>query len=123
MLEAENGNRPLALETLEVTVGRSAFPLALALLDPSLEDSDRRVQLRAQGFTTDDRATDDVLIDLIDDPRRFWRDAWLRACALHMLAGLDPERAGREAAGHLAATDPVTAETAEWVVRSTKVLP
>ena len=123
MLEEENGNRPLALETLEVTVGRSAFPLALALLDPSLEDSDRRVQLRALGFTTDDRATDDVLIDLIDDPRRFWRDAWLRACALHMLAGLDPERAGREAAGHLAATDPVTAETAEWVVRSTKVLP
>ena len=117
MLEPAHGNRPLALETLEVTVGRGTFPLALALLDPSLEDTDRREQLRGLGFAADEQATVDVLTDIIDDPRRFWRDAWLRACALHMLAGLDPQRATQAAARYADDADRVTAETAGWVLQ------
>ncbi len=91
MLESSNGDRPLALETLEVTVGRAAFPLAVALIDPIVLDADRRDRLRALGFATAHREPVDALIDLIEDPRRLWRDAWLRACALHALASCEPD--------------------------------
>lgn len=115
LLDSDEGHRPLALETLEVTVGRSAFPLCLALLDPQLHDAERRDQLATLIGSPAVLGSTQTLVELIDDPADYWRDAWLRACALYALAGVDPARAREAAAGWLDDPDSITAETATWV--------
>jgi hypothetical protein len=114
-----DGARPLALETLEVTVGRSTFPLALALLDPTLADHARREQLGALVAARARFSPIESLHEMVDDPDDAWRDPWLRACALHALARLDPPFARERAAALTHAPDPVVVETAAWVVRAT----
>ncbi len=116
LLTAADGERPLALETLEVTVGRSAFPTALALLDPSLDDAARLERLARLVPVRRPQDASAVLCDLIEDPSGSWRDPWLRACALHALAFDEPETARIVAARLTTDPDPVTAQTAAWVL-------
>ncbi len=115
-LGAADGNRALALESLEVTVGRAAFPQVVALVDPTLDAGQRRAQLSAdaQGAVPDEAEL--LLVEIVEDPLELWLDRWLRACALHALASVAPSRARREARRFSNAPDPVTAETAAWVL-------
>jgi hypothetical protein len=117
LLESEGGERPLALETLEVTVGRAAFPTVLTLLDPTLEPATRLERLERQGSVRRPADATAALVDLIEDQAGEWRDPWLRACALHALAAHEPARARALAAGFVSDADPVTAETAAWILR------
>jgi hypothetical protein len=115
-LGAGDGNRGLALESLEVTVGRGAFPQVVALVDPTLVAGERRARLSADGPP---RVADDaelLLVEIVEDPLEHWGDRWLRACALHALVAVAPSRARREAWRFSRAPDPVTAETAAWVL-------
>ncbi len=116
MLGVVEGDRPLALETLEVTVGRGALPTALALLDPVPDEAARLAQLAA--LVTVPRPPDAraALLDLVEDPDGSWRDPWLQACALHALAGDDPQRARVAATRLVGVQDAVTAETVAWVL-------
>jgi hypothetical protein len=117
-------DRPLALETLEVTVGRGGFQAALALVDPSLGESERRDALLASSRTAASAeavpTTASVLLaDIIRDPAPDWVDPWLRACALHALAHTDPPLAREAAQGLQSSPEAITAETAAWVIRTT----
>jgi hypothetical protein len=115
-LGATDANRGLALESLEVTVGRADFPSMVALLDPTLGLVARRARLAqvAPVGVPDDPEL--LLVELVKDPMEIWRDRWLRACALHALAGVAPGRARWAARRFLGAPDPVMAETVAWVL-------
>jgi hypothetical protein len=108
--------RPLALEALEVTVGRDLYPLSLGLLDPTMDAEERRAQLSeiAPGGVPHDPEL--LLSEIVEDPLERWGDPWLRACALHALVAVAPGRARAEARRFSRAPDPVTAETAAWVL-------
>jgi hypothetical protein len=115
-LGATDANRGLALESLEVTVGRADFPSVVALMDLSLGAQERRARLSeiAPVHVPDDPVL--LLVDLVEDPLERWRDRWLRACAIHALASVAPRRARWAARRFVGAPDPVTAETAAWVL-------
>jgi hypothetical protein len=108
-----DGERALAIETLELELGHASAELVLPLVDPVPPSETRRVHL-ASG--SEARSVDDWLTELVVDPDRYWRDGWLRACALHAAAALAPETAARTAATLPDARDPVVAETARWVL-------
>jgi len=57
-----------------------------------------------------------LMVELVEDPLERWRDRWLRACALHALASVSSGRARWEARRFVGAPDPVTAETAAWIL-------
>jgi hypothetical protein len=119
-LGATDANRGLALESLEVTVGRTAFPSVVALLDPALGPAERRTRLAEivpVGVPDDPEL---LLVELVKDPMEIWRDRWLRACALHALASVAPGRARWAARRFLGAPDPVTAETVAWVLATVR---
>lgn len=103
--------RPLALETLEVTVGRADLAIVLPLVDPYATDSEQRgtVARPSDGMRLD---RDAWLVDLALDPRRVWHDAWLRATAVWALGPASRATADRAARDD----DPVVAETARaWL--------
>lgn len=109
--------RGLALEMLEVTLGHRTAPMALALVDPTLDDEARRRGVAAHGPVTTRSAAEHVR-DIISDPDGTWGEPWLRACALYA----SPEMLGA-AATELArpwVDDPhqAVAETARWVLRT-----
>jgi hypothetical protein len=70
----------VALEWLDVTLADVERPV-VGLLDPGLSDRDRLRAVRRGGDVVTSR--EDVLHDLIVDPDRRWRRAWLQACAVH----------------------------------------
>jgi hypothetical protein len=108
--------RDLARESLEAVLTPELLPVVLALVDPALDPGERSALLGALGLV---EVSDDpilLLSEIVEDPRERWRDAWLRACALHALAGLAPGRARGEARRFVRAPDAVTAETAAWVL-------
>ena len=111
-----SADRPLALESLEVTVGRDLYPLALALLGPAMDDDERRARLSAIARGGVPHDPELLLEEIIEDPLEHWNDPWLRACSLHALVAVAPGRARAEAQRFSRAPDPVTAETAAWVL-------
>jgi len=115
-LGADDVNRGMALESLEVTVGRAEFPSVVALLDPTLSAQERRTRLAVIAPVQVSDTPELLLVELVEDPLERWRDRWLRACALHALASVSPGRARWEARRFVGAPDPVTAETAAWIL-------
>ena len=105
------GRRSLAIEMLEVTLGRAEATLALPIVRTDLPDNDRLRSLGSAGAgASADRAA--TLADLMEDEEGRWRSPWLQACAVY------EARSGGEAlpVRRLAteATDPVLRETLEW---------
>jgi hypothetical protein len=112
-------DRNTAFEMLEVTVGRPGARMLLAVTSTSLDDQERMRLLGDHGAT--DVGPDDWLRDLVLDESDYWRQPWLRACALHAAVTVIPGEA-RDLAQHFTDdADPVVAETARWVVASTDV--
>jgi hypothetical protein len=110
-VEAE---RALAIEMLEVTVGRHDTPAILAVVDPQLGLRSRRGALaRVVRVEHLDRPT--RLRDLVVDASGRWHDPWLRACALYAAADLLAAVAAELALPWVDDADPVVAETARWV--------
>jgi hypothetical protein len=107
---ASSNSRPLALETLEVTMGRHEARRVVALLDPLTSEDDRRQWLAAGMAETD------WVQDMLDDPDRRWLDPWLQACAFDEMARLDPVAARDRAGLLMASTNPVLAETARSIL-------
>ena len=98
----------MAVELLEVLAGRQASERLVALLVP---DPD--------GPGTRDRPAPDWVVDLATDPEHHWRDPWLRACALYAAPSVLGAAAGGLAEPLVDDPDPVVAETAKWIRRST----
>ena len=108
-------SRPLALETLEVTLGRVDARVGVALLDPALDDGQRRGRLAALAPVEHLDAAG-RLRDLAEDPAGHWREPWLRAAALLVMSRAGLPGSGALAAASLADPDPVVAETARAVL-------
>ncbi|KGN34991.1 hypothetical protein N802_00700 [Knoellia sinensis KCTC 19936] len=108
--------RGLALEMLEVTCGHRTAGLALALVDPMLDDTARRRALAAQAPRAH-RSTAEHLRDLVTDPKGTWNQPWLRACGLYAAPGVLGAKAHELAIPFVNDPDPVVAETARWVLR------
>ena len=100
---------------LEVTVGRSSGRLALALVDPTLDDPTRhRLLRRTQRVGA--RTLGEWLRELVMDEAAYWRDPWLRACAMYALPGELPAPAAVTLVSpFLNDPDLDVAETARWV--------
>ena len=106
--------RSLAIEMLDVTLGRGEATLASPVVRTDLPDRTRLQQLAELApDAPSDRAA--ALADLIDDPEGHWRSPWLGACAVY-----EARKAGSFAAPRRAAeaADPVLRETLEWAARS-----
>jgi hypothetical protein len=110
--------RNTALEMLEVTVGRPLARMLQALTSPELNDATRRRLLGEYG-AAQPAVTDDWLAELVLDEAAYWREPWLRACALHAAPAVVPGAAPDLAARFTADGDPVVAETARWVLART----
>ncbi|KQZ76168.1 hypothetical protein [Nocardioides sp. Root151] len=106
--------RGLALEMLEVTCGRGVAPLALALVDPTLDDLARRRALEGHGPGSCRSAAEHVR-DLVTDPDGTWDEPWLRACGLYAAPGVLGADAAELAQPWVDDPDPTIAETARWV--------
>ncbi len=104
------GRRGLAIEMLDVTLGRSEAALASPVVRTDLPDDLRLGQLAAVAPDAPaDRAA--AIADLIEDAQGHWRSPWLAACAVYE---------GRSAvpfAAHARAADPVLRETLDWAAR------
>ena len=105
------GRRSLAIEMLEVTLGRSEAMLALPIVRTDLPDSDRLRGLDSPGAgASAGRAA--TLADLMEDEDEHWRSPWLQACAVYEArSGVETHPVRRLATE---ATDPVLRETLEW---------
>jgi hypothetical protein len=106
--------RGLALELIEVATGRNDFRLARLLVDPSLDDDERRAGLAEFAPPALDAAG--WVSDLVADSEGRWHDAWLRACALYAGPTVLGTACPGMAADWLDAADPVVAETARWAM-------
>jgi hypothetical protein len=124
-----DGNRALAVETLELELGRRSAAQLLKLVDPDVDDDERRALLAAAAPSgaapsgagavgvalSDGRAAEPWLNELLNDPHTYWQDDWLRACALYAASECAPESAAAAALTWQDAADPVLAETARWL--------
>jgi HEAT repeat protein len=114
-LSSSERARSTALEMLEVTCGRRVARLALALVDPALDDAGR-LRMLGGHLPAPRRTLGDWLRELVADDTAYWRDPWLRACALYAVPG---EFSADSAVGLVAplVVDPDrdVAETARWV--------
>lgn len=108
--------RGLALEMLEVTLGHRTAPMALALVDPALDDEARRRGV-AEHRPTANRSAAEHLRHLVTDPDGTWGEPWLRACALYAAPGVLGPDALDLARPWVDDPDQVVAETARWVMR------
>ncbi len=112
---AVDGDRALAIETLEVDLGHRTAGHAVALLDPTV-DARRRRQLLA---SRDDAPVADAegwLTEFLDDPAALWQDRWLKVCALHATATVLPDQAAELGRQHHDDPDPIVAQTARWLL-------
>jgi hypothetical protein len=76
------GRRSLAIEMLDVTLGRSEAALASPVLRTDLPDDVRRQQLAPLAPDgASDRTT--AFADLCEDASGHWRSPWLQACAVY----------------------------------------
>jgi hypothetical protein len=114
LASSADGDRALALETLELELGRKTAARLLELVDPDVDD-DRRRALLGVAAPSGGRAAEPWLNELLDDPDAYWQDDWLRACALYAASELAPESAAAAALTWQDAADPVLAETAQWL--------
>jgi len=114
LASSADGDRALAVETLELELGRRTAARLLELADPDVDDDGRRTLLAADA-PSGDRAAEPWLTELVDDPHTYWQDDWLRACALYAASELAPESAAAAALTWQDAADPVLAETARWL--------
>jgi hypothetical protein len=114
LASSADGDRALAVETLELELGRKTAARLLELVDPDV-DGDGRRALLAAAIPADGRAAEPWLNELLDDPHAYWQDTWLRACALYAASELAPESAAAAALTWQDAADPVLAETARWL--------
>ncbi len=110
-----DGERGLAIETLEVELGHQRLPVVLALFDPTLDVQQRRERL-AHIHTTTASDANRWLTEILDDPADFWQDPWLLACALHATPQLEPAQAVERGRQHQNHPDPVVSETALWLL-------
>jgi hypothetical protein len=105
------GRRSLAIEMLEVTLGRAEATLALPVVRADLPDDARLRSLTSGGAPAGaDRAA--TLADLMEDTEWHWRSPWLQACAIYEACSFDGACPVRRPATE--ATDPVLRETLEW---------
>lgn len=107
--------RALAVELLEVLVGRELGERMAGLLAPWASAEDLATALAGRGEPG--LSADAWVRDLVEDPQTQWDDPWLRSCALHAA----PAVVGSPAAIRLAEPwlddlDDVVAETARSVV-------
>ena len=114
LASSADGDRALALETLELELGRRTAARLLELVDPDVDDDGRRALL-AVAAPSGGRAAEPWLNELLDDPHTYWQDDWLRACALYAASELAPQSAAAAALNWQDAADPVLAETAQWL--------
>jgi hypothetical protein len=114
LASSADGDRALAVETLELELGRRTAARLLELVDPDMDDDGRRALLAAAA-PSGGRAAGPWLNELLDDPHTYWQDDWLRACALYAASELAPESAAAAALTCQDAADPVLAETARWL--------
>ena len=114
LASSADGDRALAVETLELELGRRTAAQLLELVDPDVDDDGRRALLAAAA-PSGERAAGPWLNELLDDPHTYWQDDWLRACALYAASELAPESAAAAALTWQDAADPVLAETARWL--------
>ena len=113
LASSADGDRALAVETLELDLGRRTAARLLDLVDPDVDDGRRA--LLAAAARSGDRAAGPWLTELLDDPDAYWQDDWLRSCALYAASELAPETAAAAALTWQDAADPVLAETARWL--------
>jgi hypothetical protein len=107
-----DADRALALEFLEVSLGRETADLVATLADGRLDDATRRDHL-AKHTPVRAPALPGCLVELVTDPDGRWQEPWLRVCALYAA----PAAIGADAAAELAAPwlgdpDQAVAETA-----------
>lgn len=82
LASSADGDRALAVETLELELGRKTAARLLELADPDVDDDRRRARL-AVAASSSCPAAEQWLSELLDDPHTYRQDDWLRACALH----------------------------------------
>jgi len=109
---AQERDRNAAMEMLEVTLGRSTARILLAIVSPTAED---RPNLVPEHSAAEPMSLDEWMRQLVLDDADFWREPWLRACALYALPHLLAADAQSLAGRFTDHDDPVVAETARWV--------
>lgn len=108
-------DRNTAVEMLEVTVGRSAARMLLAIMSPALDDR-TRMQMLGEYAAVHHDPPGDWLRVLVLDEDDYWHEPWLRACALYAAPTVLPQQARDLALRFIDDADLVVAETARWVV-------
>ncbi len=112
--------RAAAIELTETTLGRRRGEMTLAVLDPTLDDDTRVRALEASGVRAPLHVADPLswFADVATDRDGAWDSSWLRACVLRCLPCLSSDHAVRSAHALSGDADPVVAETAAWVIRT-----
>jgi hypothetical protein len=113
------GDRGLALETIEVTIGSDLARVVLPLVDPTLDSADRARRLgrfASPGPGTVDR----WLREFAHDERDVWQEPWLRVCALYAAPAILGAAAPEFARPFLDDDHPAVAETAGWAADFSK---
>ncbi|HEY3535269.1 MAG TPA: hypothetical protein VGK60_06850 [Pedococcus sp.] len=125
LADEDRGRRALALETVEVSLGRDLALRLAELFTPNADEVGAdlpaaRTATTAGSTTYTDGGDGRVILGdtvraLVLDADHAWDQPWLRACALHLAAEVCPDARGL-AALLVADQDPVVGETARWVL-------
>ena len=113
--QTDTDQRALAIELLEVLVGRELGERIAALLAPWAGSGD--VATLVEGHDAPHHSAAAWVGDLAADPEAHWRDPWLRACAVQAAPTvLAPAVAMDLVRPWVDDDDAVVAETAQWAV-------
>jgi HEAT repeat protein len=111
LVKGNGAEKALALEMMDVALASEHKALALPLVDPGLDTTQRLRQLQASSLSRVDR-----LREILEDAEGRRTRPWVQACAVYAAGKLDlPELAGPVAA-LLRAEDPTVRETAAWAM-------
>jgi HEAT repeat protein len=111
LVKGNGAEKALALEMMDVALASQHKALALPLVDPGLDTTQRLRQLQAASLSRVDR-----LREILEDAEGRRTRPWVQACAVYAAGKLDlPELAGPVAA-LLRTEDPTVRETAAWAM-------
>lgn len=110
---ARGSEQALAVELLDVSLLADHRVLVLPIINPQ-QSTQQRLELLRRVANINPASQIEWLRELAVDPKNYWRQAWLRACAAYAIGSLGYATLTGDLTQLLEDPDPVVRETAVW---------
>ena len=115
LISANESEKALALEVLEVTLSPVQKVLVFSLVDPQ-RSLTQRIQQMSKFYPTTRKPVEDWLKEIISDPEAIWQINWTKACAIYAVGKMISRQCLVDVKAALSLPDPLIQETAQWAL-------